>query len=100
MVSNLEEKGVIKGGFLRSTKLQSVSPELFTMSIDLRSETQIHISAPELSIGKIRKVVLYPSFYRDGEDYEIAIDEDKQNATVTIKDVKKFMSERVVISID
>lgn len=97
---NLEAKGVLKGGFLRSTKLQSVAPELFTMSIDLRENAKISVSAAELSIGKIRGITIYPTYFKKDLDYSITIEENKQNAVITILDTKKFMSERLVISIE
>jgi hypothetical protein len=96
---SLKKKGILKGGFLKSTKLRDVSPEYFTMSVDLRSQNQILISATEMGIGKIKSVTLYPKFYRKGTDYRVEIDPDKQSASVTILDTIKFKNERVVISV-
>jgi cell division protein FtsL len=96
---NLKKKGILKGGFLKSTKLRDVSPEFFTQSIDLRSENQISISASELGLKKIKKITLYPRFYREGTDYKIEIAPDKQTAAFTLLDTAKFKNERIVLAV-
>ncbi|HNX98245.1 MAG TPA: hypothetical protein PKK12_11235, partial [Candidatus Aminicenantes bacterium] len=97
---NLDTKGVLKGGFLKSTKLQSVSPELFSHSLDLRANTKIVLSAPELSLTKIKRVTVYPTFLQEGTDFTVVFDETRQNVTITLLDTKKFQNERVVLSIE
>ncbi|MCP5050682.1 MAG: hypothetical protein GY940_26195 [bacterium] len=96
---NLKKKKIIGGGFLKSTKLKDVSPEHFTMSIDLRDNSQIPISAPDLGVRKIRSVTLFPKFYKNGTDYNITIAPDKQTASVNLLDALKFKNERVVVSV-
>jgi uncharacterized coiled-coil DUF342 family protein len=97
--SNLKKKGVLKGGFLKSTKLRDVSPEYFATSIDMRTQTQIVFSAKDLGLRKIKKVILYPKFYIEGTDYKIEMSGDNQTAIVTILDTLKFKNERIVISV-
>ena len=97
---NLKKKGVIKGAALfRSSKLRDVSPEYFTTSIDMRTQTQIVFSAADLALRKIKKVTLYPKFYKEGTDYKIEMSGDNQTAIVTILDTLKFKNERIVISV-
>lgn len=96
---DLKDKGILKGGFLKSTKLKDVSPEHFTKSMDLRTENQIVISAEELGLRKIKKVIVYPGFYKEGTDYKVEIAPDKMSAALTILDTAKFKNERMVISI-
>jgi flagellar basal body-associated protein FliL len=96
---NLKKKSVLKGGFLKSTKLRDVSPEYFSTSIDMRTQTQIVFSAPDLGLRKIKKVTLYPKFYNEGTDYKIEMSGDNQTAIVTILDTIKFKNERIVISV-
>lgn len=98
--ASLKKKNILKGGFLKSTKLRDVSPEYFTRSVDLRSSTQIDISAADLGIGKIRGIDFYPTFYKEGLDYKITISGDKLNAIVELLSVAKFKNERLVISIN
>jgi type II secretory pathway component PulM len=95
----LKEKNILKGGFLRSTKLQDVVPEHFTMSIDLREAAQVLIAASDLGIDKIRSVSLYPRFYKKETDYDITISQDRQIATVMLLKVDKFKNERVVLAV-
>lgn len=95
----LKDKGILKGGFLKSTKLKDVSPEHFTKSMDLRTENQVVISAEEFGLRKIKKVIVYPEFYKEGKDYKVEIAPDKMSAALTILDAAKFKNERMVISI-
>lgn len=98
--SSLKKKGILKGGFLRSTKLRDVSPEHFVTSMDLRADTEITISASELGIEKIKSVTLFPKLYKEGTDYKVEISTDKQTALLTFLDIGKFKNERLVISIE
>jgi hypothetical protein len=97
---NLNEKGIIKGGFLRSTKLQKVDTTLFDKSLDLRGDPKIAVAAAAYQLGKIRDITIYPSYFKPDTDYKIEFDEARQNATITLLDVKKFMSEKIAIAIE
>lgn len=97
---NLKQKGIIKGGFLRSLKLKKVDPELFKDSIDLRSQNSIQITASDFNIRRIKRLFLYPRYYRYGIDYRITISADKQEAELIILDTVKLKNERVVISVE
>ncbi len=97
---NLSEKGIIKGGFLRSTKLQKVDTTLFDRSLDLRGEAKIAVTAAAFQLSKIRDITIYPSYFKAETDFKIEIDEAGQNATITILDTKKFMSEKIAIAIE
>lgn len=96
---SLKKRKILKGGFLKSTKLKDVSPELYTLSVDLRTGSQIPVSAADLSITKIRDVKLYPRFYKEGLDYKITVAPDKLTAAVLLLNAGKFKNERVVISV-
>lgn len=98
--SSLKKKGILKGGFLRSTKLRDVSPEHFVTSMDLRTNTELTISASDLGIGKIKSVTLFPKLYKAGADYKVEISTDKQTAILIFLDIGKFKNERLVISIE
>jgi type II secretory pathway component PulM len=97
---NLNEKGIIKGGFLRSTKLQKVDVTLFDKSLDLRGNPKIVVAAGTFQLGKIKDITIYPSYFKLDTDYKIEFDETRQNATVTLLDVKKFMSEKIAIAVE
>ncbi|MGD2091087.1 MAG: hypothetical protein PVH61_33235 [Candidatus Aminicenantes bacterium] len=96
---NLEKKGILKSGFLKTTKLRDVSPEHFCQAIDLRSEDQVLISAANLGIKKIKDVTLFPKFYKQGSNYRVKITADNRFALLTIVDREKFRNERVVIAV-
>jgi DNA repair exonuclease SbcCD ATPase subunit len=97
---NLYHKGIIKGGFLRSTKLQKVDPEMFDKSLDLRGDAKITISAATYMLNKIKDITIYPSYFKNDVDYSIQYDENNQNVTISILDVKKFKSEKIAIAIE
>ena len=96
----LAEKGIIKGGFLRSTKLQKVDAALFDRSLDLRGDAHIAVSATEFRLARIGDISIYPGFFKAGVDYRVEFDATRQNATITILDAKKFMSEKIAIAVE
>jgi type II secretory pathway component PulM len=97
---NLNEKGIIKGGFLRSTKLQKVDTTLFDKSLDLRGDPKITVAAAAFQLGKIKDITIYPSYFKQDTDFKVEFDETRQNATITLLDVKKFMSEKIAIAVE
>ncbi|HSQ35563.1 MAG TPA: hypothetical protein VLQ89_06190 [Candidatus Binatia bacterium] len=97
---NLLQKGVIKGGFLRSTKLQKVDFAMFDRSLDLRGNAVITITAADFQLGRIKDVAIYPAYFKAGVDYRVEFDEDGQNASITVLEVKKFKSEKIAIAIE
>ncbi len=96
----LRARGILKGGFLRSTKMQSIAADEFKQSLDLRKGDKIAIAAADVGLARIKSVTLYPGFYKREIDYSITIEEGKQNAFLTIIDIKKFRNERLVIAVD
>lgn len=97
---NLLDKKIIRGGFLRSPRLKNVSPELFETSMDLRAFNSIEVKAEQFKLKKIKKIVVYPKFYKKDVDYEITIDESRQYAAIKLVSVDKFKNDRIVISVD
>jgi hypothetical protein len=97
---NLTQKGIIKGGFLRSTKLQKVDFAMFDRSLDLRGAPTITAAAADFQLSKIKDITIYPSYFKLDTDYKIEFDEAGLNATITILDVKKFKSEKIAIAIE
>jgi hypothetical protein len=96
---NLTLKGIIKGGFLRATKLQKVDFAMFDRWLDLRGEPVITVSAADFGIGRIKDITIYPSYFVPDADFKVDYDEVGQNATITILDVKRFKSEKIAIAI-
>jgi hypothetical protein len=97
---NLTQKGIIKGGFLRSTKLQKVDFAMFDRSLDLRGEPKITAIAADFQLSRIKVVTIYPSYFKLDTDYKVELDEAGQNATIIILDVKKFKSEKIAIALE
>jgi hypothetical protein len=100
---NLIKRGIIKDallGILGSPKLKEISPEYFNQKIDLRKTNVIEIYASQFNLSKIKKISIYPRFYKKGVDYEVKIEKDKQKAILVILAILKFRSERVIISVE
>jgi type II secretory pathway component PulM len=97
---NLTQKGIIKGGFLRATKLQKVDFAMFDRSLDLRKEPKITAAAADFQLSRIKDVTIYPSYFKLDTDYKVEFDEAGQNVTITILDIKKFKSEKIAIAIE
>jgi len=97
---NLMRKGIIKGGFLRSTKLQKVDFAMFDRWLDLRTEPVIAIHAADFGVSSIKDVTIYPSYFSADADFKVEFDETAQNATITILDVKRFKNEKIAIAIE
>jgi len=97
---NLTQKGIIKGGFLRSTKLQKVDFAMFDRSLDLRGSPTIIAAAADFQLSRIKDVTIYPSYFKLDTDFKVEFDEAGQNVTITILDIKKFKSEKIAIAIE
>lgn len=96
----LTEKGIIKGGFLRATKLQKVDVALFNKSLDLRGDAKITVAGADFQLEKIKDITVYPSFFKAGIDYKVEFDETRQNAVITLLVTNKFMSEKIAITVE
>jgi hypothetical protein len=97
---NLSQKGIIKGGFLRSTKLQKVDFVMFNRSLDLRGAPMITAAASDFQLNKIKDITIYPGYFKIDVDYSVKYDENNQNVTITILDLKKFKNEKIAIAIE
>jgi len=97
---NLVRGGVLRGGFLRSLKLHSLDPELFTHALDLRSKQEILLTTDNLHLKKIRRIRVFPRFYKKGIDYKVIYRDNKQLARLTILNCEKLKNERIVISVE
>ena len=96
----LKDKKILKGGFLRSTKLDNIEPALFKDSIDLRVTQKIILFANTFNLSSISKITLYPGFYKEDTDYRVIFEENNQKATVEILKPEKMKAERIVIAIN
>jgi hypothetical protein len=85
LAKNFKKKGIIKSGFLKSSKLNNVSPEQFNHTLDLSIEDQLVISASDYGIKKISGIVLYPKFYKKGASYKLFITPNKKTCAFNLK---------------
>jgi len=96
---NLKKSGIIYGGFLKPDKRIAMNPIDFRSSIDLRENKNINIYADQLGLKKIKKVIVFPTYYTKGLDFKIEISQDKQESVVTILKEEKFKKQFLVIAV-
>lgn len=97
---NLIKDKILKPALFKTPKLLDVSPETFDRSLDLRDTVTIRIAASHYRLKRIKKILLYPRFYKEGDDYEITISDNKETGRLTILAKEKFLSERIIISVE
>jgi predicted nuclease with TOPRIM domain len=73
--------------------------DVFTESLDLRSNDTITISASAVGLKKIGKVNVVPGSYVKDEHYKLSISEDKQTATVKLLTPTRFKNDKVVFAV-
>jgi hypothetical protein len=96
----LVKRGILKRGLLKKSIAHQIPSEEFNDSIDLRTSKQIHVPAARFAAKKIKKVVLYPKFYKKGIDYEVSVGQEGSEAVLTILNPEKLRNERIVISVE
>ena len=96
----LKKNGYLKGGFFRSLKMQSISSDQFEKSIDLRTGTSINISASDLNLSYIKRIRIYPKFFKLGSDYLIESKNNNRDALIKITKKERFKGERILISVE
>jgi hypothetical protein len=96
----LKKDGVIEiPVFAKDRAGKNWRDELFTQSIDLRTEKTITIKASDLSLKKIAKVNVVPGSYIKDEHYKLTISEDKQTATIELLTPSRFKNDKVVFAV-
>ena len=73
--------------------------ELFTQSLDLRSNDSLTLKAADLGLKKIGKVNVVPGSYVKDEHYKLTISEDKQTATIQLMKKERFKNDKVVFAV-
>ncbi len=95
----LVKEGVLKRGFLKKAKMNQINNRFFYKSIDLRDSKEIYVRSDQFNSKKIKKVTLFPKFYKKGIDYEVIINDQGAEAILTILTPEKLKNEKVVISV-
>ncbi len=69
-------------------------------TIDLRADNRITFTASSIGLGRIGKVLVFPRSFKEGEDYNITVSDDKQTATVVLERPEKFQFGRLAVAVD
>ncbi|HJV22291.1 MAG TPA: hypothetical protein VJ570_06330 [Holophagaceae bacterium] len=73
--------------------------EVFTRSLDLRTERTLLIQAKELGLPRITRVLVVPGSYLEDEHYRLSISPDRQSATVELLAPLRFRNDKVVFAV-
>ncbi|MCD6454228.1 MAG: hypothetical protein J7L62_02875 [Candidatus Aminicenantes bacterium] len=96
----LKSQGIIKTGFLTSTKIKELDQSLFNNRLDLRTSTTIVINATDFGLKKIKDATVLPKeVFKKKVDYEVVFSPDKAQAQIQILNPNKFKNNKVVIII-
>ncbi len=96
--AQLKKAGIVKGGFLTSTKIKNLSPSLFPNRLDLRKSTIIVLKASDFGVKKIKGAWILPKdFYKNKVDYRVIPSPDGQQIQIQILKPEKFKNNKIVI---
>ncbi|MSS72490.1 MAG: hypothetical protein EXS64_13505 [Candidatus Latescibacteria bacterium] len=91
-LNEFKNRGVVKGG-----QIGQVGDEIFSESLDLRSDTVVNLSAGDAGLGRIGSVKVIPSSLKKGKDYEIVYASDRQRVMVEVLNRAAFLQARRVV---
>lgn len=97
---NLQERKILKGGFLKSIRLGEIAPGQFRLAIDLRSQQHILVSAAALQMKKISRLEIFPRRFNFAKDYEIRFGPKGRWAQITILKKEIFLGRYIVIAVE
>lgn len=96
----LKTQGIVKTGFLSSTKIKELDQSVFNNRLDLRTSTTIVLNASDFGLKKIKKVTILPKeVYKNKVDYEVVYSPDKLQVQIQILNPSKFKNNKIVILI-
>jgi len=97
---DLQNRKILIGGFLKSTRMGEIASGQFRLSIDLRSQQRIRASASALQMKKISRLTIYPREFNAGRDYMVRLAPLGNWAQVTILKKEVFRGRRIVIAVE
>lgn len=97
---DLQERKILIGGFLKSTRLGEIDPGQFPQAIDLRSQQLLHVSAAALQLKKISRLEIFPREFSSGRDYAVNFEPNGRWAQIAILNKDAFRGRRIVIAVE
>ena len=97
---DLQERKILAGGFLKSTRLAEIPPGQFRLSIDLRSQQHIRVHAAALRLKKVSALTIFPREFNSGKDYAVRVGPGGRWLQVTILKRRVFRGRRVVLAVE
>jgi len=93
----LREKDILAPGGMR---LKDWRKDLFTQSIDLRSQNSLKVYAEDFGVRRLNKIILLPKDrYKADTDYKIEYGEGKLTATIYLDNIDRFKNDAFVVAL-
>jgi len=99
-LNDLQARGILTGGFLKSTRLGNIDPEQFHFAIDLRNQRSLRVRSATLKLKKISNLVFFPREFTPGKDYAIKFGPNGRWVQITIFNNIAFRGRRIVIAVE
>ncbi|MCL4304947.1 hypothetical protein KJZ99_03480 [bacterium] len=96
---DLERSGAIRKPALGKWNTGDIEAVRHTGSLDLRKDARIVINASSLGLDKVERILVFPRYYREDDDYRIELSPDRKSATVIFEKASKFNLSRLVIAV-
>jgi len=96
--TDLQERKILIGAFLKTTRLGEIAPGQFRSAIDLRTQQRIRFSAASLHMERISGLAIFPRELNAGWDYGVNLGPLGRWAEVTILKKEVFHGRHMVIA--
>ncbi len=93
----LREKDILAPAGMR---LKDWRKDLFTQSMDLRSQSSLKVYAEDFGVRRLNKVVLLPrDRFKEKTDYQIEYGDGNQTATIYLDNIDRFKNDAFVVAL-
>jgi hypothetical protein len=98
--STFEKEGVLRKPALGKWRTSDLDKLTDTKSIDLRQTREISFSSVDAGLSKISKVILFPRYFLEDDDYRIEIAQDRTSGTLTLLRPERFQLVKLAVALD
>lgn len=98
--STFEKEGVLRKPALGKWRTSDLDKLTDTKSIDLRQTREISFSSMDAGLSKISKVILFPRYFLEDDDYRIEIAQDRTSGTLTLLRPERFQLVKLAVALD
>ncbi|MCB9358029.1 MAG: hypothetical protein H6506_04265 [Calditrichaeota bacterium] len=96
---DLERSGAIRKPAFGKWNTGDIEAVDHTGSLDLRKDARIVINASSLGLEKVERILVFPRYFHEDDDYRVELSSDRKSATVVFEKTSKFNLSRLVIAV-